>query len=271
MDQPKPQLAAALRAIFRPLASILLREKFDARSVIRVVKAAFVDAASRDYGKKGTQASVSKVSRLTGLSRKDVKRIRDEFAEEKPVHESFGPDEADVLSFWYTQGDYLDKDGYPKTLEFGPGPGSFVQLVQDALRTSRAGDIMDRLLKAECIFVTNEGKVQAVKRELDTSRDMPKMLLESIGSLTNTLEKNSREGGPRHLTQRVVYITSIDPKKVDAARRAMRDRVIRFTEELDDYLVALEAEEPAPFFDREGNELVRIGVGTHCFEIEKSD
>ena len=71
----KPLFAAILR-LLRPLVRILLRNGVSYSTFADYAKWVYVDVASKEFGIRGRKQSTSRVSVLTGLSRKEVMRVR---------------------------------------------------------------------------------------------------------------------------------------------------------------------------------------------------
>ena len=76
-----------------------------------LAKAAFVQVATEEYGIRGRPTNISRVAVMTGLTRKEVKRIRDlnvdfskDFLTRRNPH-------AELLHYWNTDKDYSDLDG----------------------------------------------------------------------------------------------------------------------------------------------------------------
>ena len=64
------------RVLLRPIASLLLKCGMTWREFAEVSKGVFVAVASEDFGLNGRPTNVSRVSILTGVSRKEVARVR---------------------------------------------------------------------------------------------------------------------------------------------------------------------------------------------------
>ncbi len=71
----KPLSAAVLRLLW-PLVRILLRNGVSYRTFSDLIKWVYVDVAGKEFGIKGRKQSASRVSVITGLSRKEVTRMR---------------------------------------------------------------------------------------------------------------------------------------------------------------------------------------------------
>ena len=262
-------LHAALFLIFRPLARILLHEGVNWKSAVDLLKTAFVQAAIEGFGKNGRPASQTRTAEITGLSRREVRRLLDQPNMLAKAADHYAANESEVLAQWYSRDEFLDEEGMPLDIDFGPGPGSFTQLVEDSLRQCNASDVFNRLALTGCVQMTHDGKIHASRRDLVTNSNLPMLMIDTIGALATTIDTNWRHPDQSPLPHRVVFTTKIDPSKFDVARRSIKQRIVRFAEELDDYLIELETDNPAEVEDTRGDGLIRIGVGTYYFEIRQ--
>ena len=71
----KPIAAAVLR-LLRPLVRILLAHGISYKTFSDLAKWVYVDVAGRDFRISGRKQSTSRISVVTGLSRKEVARVR---------------------------------------------------------------------------------------------------------------------------------------------------------------------------------------------------
>jgi hypothetical protein len=260
-------LAAALFSIFKPIARTLLNEHINWKSVVDILKTAFVQAAIEDFGRNGKPASRSKAAQITGLSRGEVRRLLDQPPVSPQISEYYGANESEVLAHWFSREKFLDDEGLPRDLEFGPGPLSFSQLVADALGSQNPADTFNRLVQSGAIELTDEGKVHALRRDLVTNANLSTIMVDTLGALASTIDTNWRHPDQSPLPHRTVYITNIDPSKLALVRRAIKQRIVRFSEEMDDFLVRLQEDQPAAEDASESASPIRIGVGTYYFEI----
>jgi hypothetical protein len=72
----KQALSAAIRKLLRPLVRILLRNHISFGAFSDLAKRVYVEVAIEEFGLPNRKQSVSRVSILTGLSRKEVGRVR---------------------------------------------------------------------------------------------------------------------------------------------------------------------------------------------------
>lgn len=117
--------------------------------------------------------------------------------------------------------------------------------------------------------MTDEGKVHALRRDLVTNANLSRLMVDTLGALASTIDTNWRNPEQSPLPHRTVYITNIDPSKLGLARRSIKQRIVRFSEEVDDFLVGLEGDHPAAVEAVHPCNPVRIGVGSYYFEIRE--
>ncbi len=269
MSEIDAKLATALRAVFEPFAALLLKQPVEVKPVLEILKQSFVRAAFEESGRDDKPASISAVARATGLTRSEVRRIRDELADAPRASEAYSPTEAEATHAWYSQQKFMTPAGTPKDLEFGPGPGSFCELVGELSTRISAEELLQRLQAGGTVTVTAEGLIRMVSRTHPIGPNLPKLLINSLAPIASTINKNWRVALVDALIQRAAHSSTIDPAKIDSVRRVLRDRTASFIEEVDDHLIAHESPSGEPFHDREGRQLSRMGVGAFYFEIEE--
>ena len=133
----------------KALATLLIHAGIDGRQFVHLAKLGYVAAVEEACEREGKRASISRVSRVTGLSRAEAKRLLDELHEcgLQPVMTSSA--EGVALHFWHTIPAFLDESGQPRTIALGPGDGTFTDLVAnyvgdaDAAARRRDGRVAD--------------------------------------------------------------------------------------------------------------------------------
>src|SRR3990172_164175 len=90
---PAPALVRAIRHILRPLAPLMLASGVTYPLVSELLKGVFVAVAERDFRLDGRPMTDSRISLISGVHRKDVRRLREtDLSAEEVVPEtvSFG-------------------------------------------------------------------------------------------------------------------------------------------------------------------------------------
>jgi hypothetical protein len=73
---PRPSLLSALRRLLRPLVKLLTAQGLTYPMLADLLKQIYVDVAVREFALGEAAPTDSRVSLLTGVHRKDVKRLR---------------------------------------------------------------------------------------------------------------------------------------------------------------------------------------------------
>ena len=73
-----PSMLSALRRVMRPLVRLMLRKGVTYTMFTDLLKEVFVDVAHREFRLNDTAPTDSRISLLTGVHRKDVRRLRNE-------------------------------------------------------------------------------------------------------------------------------------------------------------------------------------------------
>ncbi len=150
MDTPaiNASLLNVLRRILRPLARLLLAEGIPLQTAIEMLKQALVDSAEADFTLSNKAQTDSRISLMTGVHRKDVKRLREREAlrKEAPPGISMG---ARLVSLWLTQPPFVDENETPVALprlRSQGGEVSFEALAQRISKDIRPRAVLDELM-----------------------------------------------------------------------------------------------------------------------------
>lgn len=244
-DRAQKKISDALLILLRPLARILLQCGIGFREFAELAKIAFVDVASREYGIRGRPTNISRVAVMTGLTRKEVRRVRDSLVDGEPIAEVKTTPLAHVLRRWYTESEFTDSNSRPLPLVFdGDGP-SFTKLVR-----LYGGDIPPGAMRTEfkrvgAVEETSDGKLVAKKRIARPEGLDDRVItcfLHAAYPLLSTISYNlSKEAGVDTWPQITAWSKPI--RKSDSLRllRVSRDRLEEVAASFDDLFVAYES------------------------------
>jgi len=115
LEQGNTVVVAAVKKILRPLVKFLIANQITYPHLINLLKSAYVDVAEKNFIVEGKKQTDSRINLLTGVHRKDVKRLRSEQENpaERPANISIG---AQLIARWVGDKSLLNEDGSPKTL-----------------------------------------------------------------------------------------------------------------------------------------------------------
>lgn len=138
------KLNATFFLLLRPLARLFLRFGRGYREYSDLSKAAFVQVASEDYGVHGRPTNVSRIAAMTGLTRKEISRVRRRIDRGECTYIERRTPVREVIEGWQTNEEFLDANGEPAVLPLAGESGSFRSLIKQY-----AGDIPEGAMKKE--------------------------------------------------------------------------------------------------------------------------
>jgi len=154
MDQHVAQnqslVLSVSRRIFKPLARFLLANGITLPAIQEMLKQVLVEVAIQNFPVAGKATTDSRISVLTGVHRKDVKRLR----EMEPTNDltprsvSLG---SQIINVWTTDRRWLNKQKQPLALprlSSKKGMKSFEALVESVSKDVRSRAVLDELLRS---------------------------------------------------------------------------------------------------------------------------
>jgi hypothetical protein len=260
-------LAAAVLRLLEPLVRVLLRNGMSFNAFSDLARRAYVESAMREFGIPGKKQTVSRVSVLTGLSRKDVQRIlgAQGTADSGEARERYNR-AARVIAGWVRDQEFADASGEPAALA-PDGPGaSFGQLVKRYSGDVPARAVLDELLRVGAVQRQDDGRIRLLSRAyVPSASDLDKLdiLGADVADLIATIDHNLRHGGADPRFQRKVMYDNV-PRDAAAAFRALSaERAQALLEAMDQWLAPRDRDVNPSV---QGAERVRVGVGIYYFE-----
>jgi Family of unknown function (DUF6502) len=261
----KPLFAAVLR-LLRPLVRILLRDGLSYGTFADLAKWVYVDIADKEFGIKGRKQSISRVSLLTGLSRKEVMRVRQLSKPDDRASSDRYNRAARVIAAWRRESDFLDAEGNPATLSMD-GPGTtFSTLVKRFSGDVPARAILDELIRVGAVERLEDGSVYLLARAYvpgTGEADKLHILGTDVGHLISTIAHNLKPDTIRPFFQRKVSYDSLPDEILPEFRELSAKKAQALLEDLDGWLAR---------HDRDVNPKVkgsgrnRAGLGIFYFE-----
>ena len=271
-DTIHQRILSSLLVALRPLARALLRAGIGYREFAEISKAAFGDVATKDYGIRGRPTNISRVAVMTGLTRKEVRRLRNKSESGEETDISRPMPMAVILHRWYTEAEFLDADGKPKDLEFDGAKGSFSELVRKYGGDIPPGAMRTELKRIDALEEMADGKLRVLKRNV-SGREINERLADGLEFIVYpgllALAHNTRhEVGEETWVMRNAAISRVRDSDVPRLRRIGSDRLAEFVESIDDLFAAYETLHDD---DNEGSSEKAVGIGVFYFEEEGSD
>jgi hypothetical protein len=226
--------------VLRPLVRILLRNEVDVWTFVEAVKQIYVDVAANEFPVGERKPTVSRVSLLTGLTRKEVSRLWG-------AGESAGVDSgrysraASVIAGWIRTPGYQDASGTPRDLPFDGARRSFSELARRFGTDVTPRALLDELLQAGAVVRTAEGQLQLVARGyVPRTDDAEKLgiLGSDVADLISSVDHNIVHPPERAFFQRKVAYDNLVAQALPELRERTSRRGQTLLEALDAFMSA---------------------------------
>ncbi|MEJ2425219.1 MAG: DUF6502 family protein [Candidatus Thiodiazotropha sp.] len=159
MDEIRKVLTSSILKLLRPLVRLMLRNGFTYGDFADLSKWTFMDVASQEFGIPGRKQTVSRVSVITGLTRKEVSRLQKiETPDDSAISHQYNR-AARVISGWLRDARFQTRKGTPAPLHFDKGANNFSDLVREHSGDVPPRAIYDELLNVGTIAKDENGKI----------------------------------------------------------------------------------------------------------------
>lgn len=213
-----PALIGALRRLLRPLVRLLIREGLTFPALSALLKEVYVSVGERDFAPADGRQTDSRISLITGVHRKDVRRLR-ACGDETPGPPTALSLSAQIIALWAGSSDFANGVGRPRPLaRFADEGPSFESLVTRVSKDIRPRAVLDDWLERGLAHYDAQGRVVLTEAAL-----VPR---EDLGQLAFFLGRNLHDhiaacdhnlaGGQLPFIERAVYY---DRLTSDAAAR----------------------------------------------------
>lgn len=264
-DRQQRVLLTAMRTLLRPLVRILLRNGVAFGAFGELTRKVYVDVAFEDFAHAGRKQTVSRVAALTGLSRKEVKRLGGVTAADELASQERYSRAIRVISGWMNDRRFLDDKGKPAELPLEGRRGSFRLLVQDYSGDVPAKAMLSILTEAGSVSLTGNG-VRLARRAYvpgNDPLDKIRILGSDIFELASVIDHNLVADPGNLLFQRKVSYDNIDPDVLDKLGRLSSRKAQALLEQLDKQF----ASHDLPPADKSG---IRVSLGIYYYVEESS-
>jgi uncharacterized protein DUF6502 len=219
-------LYSAVLRLLRPLVRILLNRGVPFNMFAEIARWAYVDVASREFGIPGRKQTDSRVSVLTGLTRKDVARIK---GLERPEDQLSGLQynrAARVVSAWMREYplEGTASGAAPLALE---GRRSFSELVRRHSGDMPVRAVIDELERIGAIRFRNGDEVELLTRHYIPQQGQKRKLVylgDDVADLIATIGHNLDAKPADAHFQRKVFYDNVPSQELGELRSLARQR-----------------------------------------------
>jgi hypothetical protein len=269
-NTPPASLVTALRRMLRPLVRLLLANGITYPFLSSLLKSVFVEVAERDFRLDAKAQTDSRINLLTGVHRKDVKRLRAELANtrapETPAAVSLG---AQLVARWTGLDRYLDGQGRPQPLPRLASEGgdlSFEALVAAVNKDIRSRVVLDEWLRLGVARIDDQDRVCLNLEAFVPDKGFDEKAYyfgQNIHDHIAATAHNLSGTGPAYL-ERSVYYDHLTPESVDTLDKMARDLGMQSLLNLNRKAMELQAQDQS-----KDSAQLRMNFGIYFFSEEE--
>lgn len=267
----------AILKLLRPLVRVLLKNGVSYGEFTELAKQSFVMTAELDYQPESRKQSVSRIAMMTGITRKEVSRIRGtKQTQETPASgpQLLSPEPYNrgvrIISGWNKDSIYHDHNGKPRMLPLEEKAGSFAQLVKKYSGDIPARAALDELVRVGAVTIPKQGYVSLSHEGAyvpDNSQDAKVEILgNSVADLLGTLEHNlNATSNTTHLQLTTAY-DNLPRSAVDAFRQLSRKDAKALLANVDRWLGQRDRDASSVNSTSDNDGRMRLGIGIYYIE-----
>ncbi len=170
MQTIRQALNNTLKKILSALIHTLLRNGVAYGEFDQIARKCFVDVAYRDFSSPQQKQTVSNVAILTGLNRKEVKKLHELDTDQSTATSKQYNRSIRVIGGWINDPVYLRANGSPKDLDL-EGDVSFASLIRNYSGDMPVAAMQKALINSANIAITSNNKVRLLSHAYMASDD----------------------------------------------------------------------------------------------------
>ena len=261
----KNVLARAIIKILRPLVRVLIRNEVTHAELTELVRQTYVEVAYDTYSIPGQEMTFSRVAVLTGLSRKEVVRLKGILDSEEVLVKQ-APNRAQrVVHGWLSDKQFLDRKKQPKELPVKGEGSSFQALVQRYSGDITYGAVLDELNLIGVTELSENNTVRLINKAYIPFKDeleKVRIMAVCVSDLFETAVYNIEDQGGSPRFQRQMVYSGVEQGIAEEFKSLSGDKAAELLEHLNKYLSAKRENST----DAERASGVRVGLGIYYFE-----
>ena len=248
------------------LSRTLLRNGMAYGEFDQIARKCFTDVAYRDFAPTGKKQTVSNVAIVTGLNRKEVKRMLELDADQADLGTRQYNRSIRVIGGWINDPDFLNSNGQPRDLPY-EGKQSFASLVRKYSGDMPVVAMQAALVKSGNISISDNNYVRLLSHAYVPADD-PMEYITILGvdteQLIDTINHNITAASEDLRFQRKASNHQVSIAAIPAVKRFLARKGQAFLEEVDHYLTEHET-------DDENSRELSVGVFYHESAADEKD
>ena len=262
-------LVAAIKILCKPLIRLLIEKGITFTQFRDLMKTLYVDVADEHFSLDSNKSSDSRIFVLTGVHRKDIKRIRQQTEHpEQPITSSASLS-GEIIARWCSMPEYLDKQGKPRQLHRTNQDNTlgFDNLVSSINKDVRPKVILDEWLRQKIVnfnddvITLNQSAFVSNKEFNEMAYYLKHNIHDHLAScVNNILEEN------QPMLERSVYYSALTKESINKLKNIANKKGNELLQHLNKQAIVLyDADKNKP----DANNRMRLGVYWYQTQLEK--
>ena len=254
-----------LRIMLRPLAQYCIRHSIGVQEILEDLKITLLSVAQAKLEGSGDELNVSRLTAMTGVHRRDVRRIckhQDENTEpQSPISK--------IIGRWLTDPNFRRRDGRPKVLTVSEERNELAELVALVCSDLHHGTVLTELERLGAIERSPKGirLLRSTYVARSNTKEGYRFLAEDMRDLISAADRNLSE----KLEVPNLHITTIFDKISNASIPAIRQWLLEqgtsLHEKVRDFLAQHDCDTNKELSSKEG--VSRVVLGTFSLTEDK--
>jgi hypothetical protein len=254
-------LLAVLAQLLQPLARLCLAKGMAIQTAEEVLRRAYVNAALHATGEPDNPRLTSRLSTMTGLTRREVDRLRAMTTPTQPTTRSVA---TEVLTYWATQSDYVNKKGKPLRLARTGDAPSFEALAASVTKDVHPKSILADMVRLGLVIHHEKNDTVALSKDMFVPQgDWPQLvgfMGTNVGDHLQASVDNVLGDGREHFEQ-ALLADELSHASLQSAKALITAQWRELLTQLGPQLQALMDQDRA--LGRERTQQLRIGLYTY--------
>lgn len=260
-------LSSAVARLLRPLVTILMRYGVSYAEFAEISKSMFIEAADEDFRIEGRKQTISRISMLTGIQRKEVSRLQQMDSIDNRALDVAYNRAVSVASGWCRDARFTQAEGIPRPLPF-EGEISFSELARKYSGDIPARAVLDELIRVGTVRRNENDEICLVNESglvSHTDKEVQFNIMGNVGrDLVRTIAHNFECLPHEKRFQMTVAYNNLPGYAVSRFQHISQEDAAALLKKFDGWLANedRDADGTAPI--EEGR--FRVGVGIYYFE-----
>ncbi len=266
-------LTIAVRKVLYPLVRLLLNFRIAFPQLAEILKSIYVEVAHNEFKLPNKKQTDTRLSLLTGIHRKDIKRLRNQAPTDKKTPESVDISTR-IIARWLAEKRYLDKNKKPLKLplQADKNKPSFQTLVQDVCKQDiRPRVVLDEWLNLEIVSIDKNKQLTLNTEAIIPNKGFDEKAFFLGHNISDhfTAATENLLGKQPPFFERCVYYDGLSAASIEELQKIATEKGMEMLLAINERAMTLKVQDTAKADDN--NHRINIGLYTYYKEEKPHD